>query len=90
MKPDPLPDRQAFRFRAARGQPLAEEILRIEALATDSLRAGVSFASVQLGALAMLRGALEAVAGELVPARHIPACAPAPEPPRYDSQEDRR
>jgi len=49
-----------------KGKWLADEIAHIERLATERLEAGVSYNSVQTGALVLLRMALDGTAGELV------------------------
>ena len=90
-KVQPNPDQHSFRFRSATGKWLTDEIAYIESLAANRLRAGVSFASVQTGALALLKIAMEGVAGELVPASAtatlFPACTPAADSSRYAQPE---
>jgi hypothetical protein len=44
---------------------LIEEVLRIEALATERLRSGISFASVQNGSLKLLKILVEGTGAEL-------------------------
>lgn len=80
-----------FRFRASCGGLLPDEIARIEALATEQLRAGVSFASVQAGALALLRLAISMADAELVPlSGAVPACTRSAEPSPCATLEDHR
>ena len=71
----------AYRFRSGKSK-LIDEIARIESLASACLEEGVSLQSVHTGALALLRMAVEAAEGELVPiAPAVPACPVAFEPP---------
>ena len=78
------PERRSFQFRTAKGRWLTAEITSIEKLATDLLRDGVAGHSVQTGALALLKIALEGIASELVmESARIQACTPAAEPPRF-------
>lgn len=80
----------AFRFRTTQGTLLADEIAAIEAAATERLCAGVSFHSVQVGALALLKLAVTDLGGGEVAglgSARIPACVPPPEPPRCAPQE---
>jgi len=79
-------EHRSFRFRTGNGKWLADEIAHIETMATERLRAGVSYHSVQTGALVLLKMALERTTGELVevpvnPPR-IQACTPATDSPR--------
>jgi len=53
-----------FRFRTASGQLLTEHIDYLEVMATESLKDGVSFRSVQTSSHALLKIALEGVASE--------------------------
>jgi hypothetical protein len=76
-----------FRFRTRAGQGLAREIARIEALASDRIKAGVAFHSVQTGALVLLRLAVETADGELVPIP-VPACSIPSEPSRCTAMEE--
>jgi hypothetical protein len=91
MNTEPKPDHRSFRFRIGKGARLTDEIASIEALATERLRAGVSYHSVQTDALALLKLALDRVTSELVevplePTR-IQACTPPPGPPRCAAPE---
>lgn len=83
MTAHPNSEHHSFHFRTAKGKRVNDEIASIEKLATDLLRDGVAYHSVQTGALVLLKLALEGVATELViePAR-IQACTPVAEPPR--------
>jgi len=75
-----------FRFNTRKGQCLTDQIAEIEALATQRLRAGVAYYSVQTGALALLRLAIEDVDGVLADSKagaiKIPACTLAPKQTR--------
>ena len=66
MNTQPTADRRAFRFRLGKGKWLADEIAHIERLATERLLAGVSYQSVQTGALVLLKLTLDRVTTELV------------------------
>lgn len=91
MNAKPNREQCSFRFRTGKDQWLTDQIACIEAVATERLRAGVSFHSVQTGALALLKMLLDGVSGELVEAADEPAgiqaCAPAAEPPRCEAKE---
>ena len=77
------PDRRFFHFRTAKGKWLSDEIASIEKLATDRLRDGVAYHSVQTGTLVLLKLALEKVTTEMTnESARIQACTPAAEPPR--------
>ena len=81
-------EQRSFRFRMGTGKWLADEIAHIERLATDRLRAGVSYNSVQTGALVLLKMALEGVVTELVmESTLIQACPPSPNSPRCAQPE---
>jgi len=81
-------EQRSFRFRMGKGKWLADEIAHIERLATERLRAGVSYNSVQTGALVLLKMALDGVSTELVmESALIQACTPAAEPPRCAQPE---
>lgn len=86
MDKKPNTEGHSFRFRTGKGQWLADEIARIEALATERLRAGVSYHSVQTGALALLNVVLGGVSGEAVELsaepKRVQACATVSEPPQ--------
>jgi hypothetical protein len=82
------PSHPLFRFRTTTGKPLTEVITRIEALAIDRLRAGVSAHSVQTGAEVLLQLAMEGVTVELViPPESVPACPRTPKPSRCAEME---
>lgn len=73
----------SFRFRSGTGLWLVEEIQRIEALATERLRCGVSDSSVRIGALALLQAAVQDVRGEV-----LAACATGRESAPYPPSEE--
>ena len=91
MTTQPKTEHRSFRFRMGKGKWLADEIAHIERLATDRLRAGTSYDSVQTGALVLLKMALAGTAGELVevPAglQQIQACTPTIESPQCATSE---
>jgi len=80
MNRKPNTEGHSFRFRTGTGRWLTDKIASIEALATERLRAGVSYHSVQTGALLLLKVALNHVSGELVESsgnpKRIQACTP--------------
>ena len=78
-------EHRSFRFRLGKGRWLADEIAHIETLATDRLRAGISYHSVQTGALALLRLALDGTTGDLV---ELLAELPQSEPTRERAERD--
>ena len=53
-----------FQFRSGNGKLLIDEITYLERLATERLRAGVEYQSVQIGALVLLKMAVEGVTGQ--------------------------
>ena len=61
MNTQPNIDERSFRFRAGNTKWLTDEIARIEGLATERIRAGISHQSVQTGALALLKMELDGV-----------------------------
>ncbi len=65
MTTQPKPDLRSFGFRSRNGKGLTQEIANIERLATERLRAGIADHSVQTGALALLKIALEGVSSEI-------------------------
>ena len=82
---------RSFQFRTAKGRWLNDEIASIEKLATDLLRDGVAYHSVQTGALALLKIAMEGVATELVmESALIQACTTAAQSPRCAQPEASR
>lgn len=90
MSANPSRADDCFRFRAAKGKWLTDEIVAIEALATERLHAGVSYHSVQTGALALLKLALQEVSGEVDRGSGQPtvlAGRPFPEPLRRATPE---
>jgi len=80
MTTKPNIEHRSFRFRMGKGKWLTDEIAHIERLATERLQAGVSYNSVQTGALVLLKMALDGTAGELVEVpvdpTQIQACTP--------------
>ncbi len=88
MTTQPTTASRSFQFRTAKGRWLNDEIASIEKLATDLLREGVAYHSVQTGALALLKIAIEGVATEQImePAL-IQACTTAAQPPRCAQPE---
>ena len=78
-------EHRSFRFRLGKGSWLSDEIAHIETLATDRLRAGISYHSVQTGALALLRLALDGTTGDLV---ELLAELPQSEPTRERAERD--
>ena len=83
MNDKPNTEHRSFRFRMGTGKWLTDEIAHIERLATERLRAGVSYNSVQTGAFVLLKMALDGVSTELVmESALIQACTPATETPR--------
>ena len=74
---------RSFQFRTTKGRWLNDEIASIEKLATDLLHEGVAYHSVQTGALALLKIAMEGVATEqTMESTRIQACTPTIQPPR--------
>ena len=83
MTTQPTTACRSFQFRTAKGRWLNDEIASIEKLATDLLRDGVAYHSVQTGTLVLLKLALEKVTTEMTnESARIQACTPAAEPPR--------
>lgn len=82
---------RVFRFQTRGGYLLTDQIASIEALATERLLAGVSYESVQIGALALLRLALEGVSSRLhdssIPSVPIQAFSSVPESLRCGALE---
>ena len=87
----PSTDDHCFRFRTGKGRLLSDEVASIEELATQSLQSGVSYPSVQTGALELLKLAVDSVVVEKgnSPKRppRIQACTPDIEPPRLATPE---
>ena len=82
---------RSFQFRTAKGRWLNDEIASIEKLATDLLHEGVAYHSVQTGALALLKIAMEGVATEqIMESALIQACTTAAQPPRCAQSEASR
>jgi hypothetical protein len=56
----------AFQFQTGNGKLLIDEIAYIERLATERLRVGVEYQSIQFGALVLLKMAIEGATGRPV------------------------
>ena len=86
-------ERPCFRFRTATGQWLTDEIIALERLATERIKAGASVPSAQTGCRMLLKELLHDRAidcVELAPESvQFPACPPPLEPPRWGAREGR-
>ena len=61
MTTQPNAENHFLRFRTGNGKWLTDEIVYIEALASERLSAGIAYDSVQTGSLALLKLALNGV-----------------------------